>query len=61
VIGIFGAFAATRALSGLLFHVSATDPGVFLSVALVFVLVALAASYVPAWRAIRVDPMKALR
>jgi predicted lysophospholipase L1 biosynthesis ABC-type transport system permease subunit len=61
VIGLVGAFAATRAMSGLLFHVSATDPEVFLSVALVFVLVSLAASYIPAWRATRVDPMKALR
>jgi putative ABC transport system permease protein len=61
VIGLTGAFAVTGAMSGLLFHVSATDPEVFLSVALVFVLVSLVASYIPAWRAIRVDPMKALR
>jgi putative ABC transport system permease protein len=61
VIGLTGAFAVTRAMSGLLFHVSATDPGVFLSVALVFVLVSLLASYIPAWRATRVDPMKVLR
>jgi putative ABC transport system permease protein len=61
LIGLTGAFAATRAMSGLLFHVSATDPGVFLSVALVFVLVSLVASYIPAWRATRVDPMTALR
>jgi predicted permease len=61
VIGIFGAFAATRAMRGLLFHVSATDPGVFAGVALVFAAVALAASSIPAWRALHVDPMKALR
>jgi putative ABC transport system permease protein len=60
-IGMGGAFAAARVMNGLLFQVSAQDPVVFLAVALVFVLVALAASYIPAWRAIRVDPMQALR
>jgi ABC-type antimicrobial peptide transport system permease subunit len=60
-IGIAGAFALTRLMSTLLFHVSATDPATFVAVALVFLLVALAASYIPARRATRIDPMAALR
>jgi ABC-type lipoprotein release transport system permease subunit len=48
-------------MSGLLFQVRATDPRVFFGVAIVFVLVALVASSIPAWRVVRVDPMKALR
>ncbi len=60
-LGIAGAFELTRAMAGLLFHVSATDPKAFAGVALVFLMVALAASYLPAWRATHVDPMLALR
>jgi ABC-type lipoprotein release transport system permease subunit len=48
-------------MSGLLFRVSRTDPTAFARVALLFFLVALAASYIPAWRATRVDAMAALR
>jgi putative ABC transport system permease protein len=60
-IGIAGAFALTRLMTALLFHVSATDPATFIAVALLFLVVALAASYIPALRATRIDPMAALR
>jgi ABC-type antimicrobial peptide transport system permease subunit len=60
-VGIAGAYFLTRLMTTLLFHVSATDPATFVSVALLFLLVALAASYVPARRATRIDPMAALR
>ena len=60
-IGIGGAFALTRVMRRYLFHVSATDPATFLGIAFVFVLVALAASFLPARRASRIDPMAALR
>ena len=60
-IGIAGAFALTRVMKGLLFHVTATDPATFAGIAILFVIVALAASYIPARRAARIDPMNALR
>jgi predicted permease len=60
-VGITGAFALTRVMKTLLFHVSATDPATFAGVALLFLFVALAASYIPARRATRIDPMAALR
>jgi predicted permease len=60
-IGVAGAFALTRVLKEFLFQVSATDPIVFGTVALLFLAVALVASLIPAIRASRVDPMTALR
>ncbi len=60
-IGIGAAFALTRVMEKLLFDVSATDPATFVGIAVLFVLVALAASYLPARRAAGVDPMAALR
>ncbi len=51
----------TRLMKSLLFQVGATDPETFVAVALLFLLIALAASYVPARRAARIDPMTALR
>jgi ABC-type lipoprotein release transport system permease subunit len=48
-------------MKALLFHISATDPATFTGVASLFIVVALTASYVPARRASRVDPMVTLR
>jgi predicted permease len=60
-IGIAGALALTQLMKSLLFEVRPTDPATFLSVALLLALVVLAACYIPARRATRVDPMVALR
>jgi putative ABC transport system permease protein len=60
-LGLIGAFSLTRVLRHLLFQMSAADPWTFGGTALLFVLVALAASYIPAQRATRIDPMAALR
>jgi putative ABC transport system permease protein len=60
-LGTAGAFALTRLMKGFLFHVTPTDPATFVEVALFLFLVALLASYIPARRATRVDPVVALR
>lgn len=61
VIGLALALAVKRLIANLLFDVSATDPWTFALTALVILLVALAAGLIPALRAIRVDPVVALR
>ena len=61
VIGVAAAWALTRLLGGLLFEVNATDPATFLSISLLLVSIALIACFLPARRALSVDPVIALR
>jgi putative ABC transport system permease protein len=60
-VGLAGAFVASRALTAFLFGVGAADPLTFTGVALLMLAVATAASYIPSRRALKVDPMIALR
>jgi ABC-type antimicrobial peptide transport system permease subunit len=60
-IGVVVAILAARSLASMLFEVSATDPTIYVSVVGALLLVSIGASYVPARRAARVDPLIALR
>jgi ABC-type antimicrobial peptide transport system permease subunit len=60
VLGAAAAAGLTRLMKGLLFKVGATDPATFLAITGIFLIVGLAASFAPAWRATRIDPVDAL-
>jgi putative ABC transport system permease protein len=60
-IGLAGSFLLTRTMRSLLYHVSPAEPVTLVGVALLLLLVAMVASWIPARRATRVDPMVALR
>jgi putative ABC transport system permease protein len=61
VIGLLGAFAITRVMRSLLVGIAATDPLTFAAIVVLFVVVAAVASWLPAYRAARLDPVAALR
>ena len=61
VVGLVAAAAATRLVQGLLFNTSATEPAIYLALSALLLAMAVLACYVPARRAMRVDPMTALR
>ena len=60
-IGLIAALALTRVMTTMLVGVKPTDPTTFMSVALLFVLIAVVASWLPAHRAAGLDPTEALR
>jgi putative ABC transport system permease protein len=60
-LGLAGAAAATRLIDGFLFGVRASDPFTYVTTSVAFIAIAILASYLPARRAMRVDPIVALR
>ncbi len=61
VLGLIGAAAISRVMTSLLFGISAMDIATFAAAPVILAAIAILASYVPAWRATRVDPVVALR
>ena len=61
VVGLFAAFATTREMASMLVGIKATDPLTFVTMAVVFFLIAATSSWLPAWRAASLDPSAALR
>jgi predicted permease len=61
ILGLIGAIALTRVMASLLFGISALDVATFSTVPIILAVIALIATYVPAWRATEVDPMMVLR
>src|SRR5262249_11220770 len=59
--GLVAAYVVARIMAGMLYSISATDPATFAGTAMLLAIVAVAACYVPAWRAMRIDPMTSLR
>jgi ABC-type antimicrobial peptide transport system permease subunit len=60
-VGVMASAILTRLIAKMLYQTSATDPATYLAISILFLAIALAASYLPAWRATRIDPMAALR
>ena len=61
IVGLAGSFGLTRLISTLLFEVGATDKTTFAAVAFGLFVITFVASYIPAWRATKVNPLTALR
>ena len=61
VIGVAGAFAVAGVLKGLLFQVSALDPATFVLASASMAVIGVLATFVPAYRAARIDPVRTLR